>query len=68
MTQLIQDFVKAVRQQANPDCVRFEISITSDEYEVIEVKRDRLEMERSGVAMRNIAGNWVVSRDTRSEL
>ena len=59
--ETIRSFVQAIREQSDRDCVLFQLEITSEGYEVTEKKRDLMELERQGIAMRNIAGMWVVS-------
>lgn len=57
--EIITELVDAVREQAEPTCVRFELGITGGEFSVQFDNKDAKSLQSEGISMRNLRGEFI---------
>lgn len=67
ISKTVREFVDRIRKESGKACVMWSLTITSEGYEVTQSERDGVELERMGVAQRNLRGEWVLARDAMVE-
>ena len=60
MEELIDDFIKKLREKSSSTVTSVQIFVSSSNSEIIINKRTPEELRRAGVSMRNLKGEWIV--------
>jgi hypothetical protein len=66
-SQQIRQFVALVRTDTPADCTQWQLTVTCDGYDANLKTNDPIELERNGVAMRNLRGEWIVPQKTEEQ-
>lgn len=59
LDECIGRFVQEVRRFSSCEAVRFELGIGINEFSVHVMYRTPSELERDGISMRNLSGDWI---------
>ena len=60
MEELIDDFIKKLKEKSSSTVTAVQIFVSGSESEIVIKKRTPEELRRDGISMRNLKGEWIV--------
>lgn len=60
MEELIDDFIKKLREKSSSTVTAVQIFVCSSNSEIVIKKRTPEELRRDGISMKNLKGEWIV--------